>query len=307
MLSALMVFCLTAQAADADAKAEARERIYTLTQQGLEFFKQKEYAKALGVFQEAEKLMPENPTTVYNLACAHSLLGKKKEAFACLFRSIELGYLNLAHMEADEDLAPLRGEKEWAEVAAKVKAETARREAETAKKARDEMRAALAASERLFAFDFDLKDVNGKNLALSDLRGKAVLVDIWGTWCPPCRREVPHLIALVEKYKEKGFAVVGLSNERVAGEEGEKLVRDFAEKNGINYPCGLIDTEFLKQIPGFRGYPTLIFLDREGKVRLTHVGYSPQAVLEGMVEELLEAGKPSAPAGGSAKRRWFAR
>ena len=50
------------------------------------------------------------------------------------------------------------------------------------------------------------------------------------------------------------------------GEEAEKLVRDFAGKNGINYPCAVIDNEFLKQVPGFRGFPTLLFLDREGRV-----------------------------------------
>ncbi|HAK94944.1 MAG TPA: hypothetical protein DCM87_08050 [Planctomycetes bacterium] len=312
MLSALMVFCLTAQAAGEDAKPETLERIQILTQQGIELFKKKEYEKALGVFQEAEKLMPENPTTAYNLACAHSLMGKKKEAFECLFRSIELGYLNLAHMEADEDLAPLRGEKEWAEVAVKVKGELDRREAEAGRKAREEMREALAAREQLFAFDFELKDVDGKPLALRDFRGKAVLVDIWGTWCPPCRREVPHLVALVEKYKDKGLAVVGLSRERVAGEEAEKLVRDFAGKNGINYPCAVIDNEFLKQVPGFRGFPTLLFLDREGRVRLTHVGYSPPVVLEAMVEELLGAGAKAEPpakkkAKERAKKRWFTR
>ena len=304
MLSALMVFCLTAQTAGDDATAEKLEKVQILTQQGIDLFKAKELEKALAAFREAETIMPENPSTAYNIACAYSLMGKKKEAFENLFRSIALGYVDIDHINADEDLAALRGEKEWADVAVKVKEEVARREAEAAKKAREEMKKALAVEKPLFAFDFDVKDVEGKPLALAALRGKIVLVDIWGTWCPPCRREVPHLVALAKKYEEKGLAIVGLSRERGTPEEGLKAVKDFVGKNEIKYPCALIDGEFLKQIPGFRGYPTLLFLDREGKVRLTHVGYSTPAVLEALVEEMLAAGKKPEEA---KKKAWFTR
>ena len=59
--------------------------------------------------------------------------------------------------------------------------------------------------------NFTLKDIHGKPLALSDYKGKVVLLDFWATWCPPCRKEIPGLIELYNKYRSHGFTVIGVS------------------------------------------------------------------------------------------------
>src|SRR5437762_9755963 len=62
-----------------------------------------------------------------------------------------------------------------------------------------------------FEFDFDLEDVNGQRLSKADFAGKVLIVDIWGTWCPPCRMEIPHFLALHRQYGDQGLQVVGLN------------------------------------------------------------------------------------------------
>src|SRR5436190_6816113 len=78
-----------------------------------------------------------------------------------------------------------------------------------------------------FPFDFDLEDVAGNRVSKSDLAGKVLIVDIWGTWCPPCRMEIPHFVALNRKYNNQGLAIVGLIRERTRNKKQETdLVRE---------------------------------------------------------------------------------
>lgn len=144
------------------------------------------------------------------------------------------------------------------------------------------------AENKPFPFDFDLKDVDGKPVRLADFKGNVTVVDVWGTWCPPCRKEVPHFIDLVTKYGDKGFRMVGINcNEQGSPAEIKETVKDFVAANKINYPCVLNDEKTEEKIPDFQGYPTTLFLDRTGKVRLKLVGYTPMARLEAIITTLL--------------------
>jgi thiol-disulfide isomerase/thioredoxin len=68
-----------------------------------------------------------------------------------------------------------------------------------------------AAELRKPAPDWQLSDVNGKPVKLSDFKGKVILLNFWATWCPPCRAEIPGFVALQTKYADKGFSVIGVS------------------------------------------------------------------------------------------------
>ena len=147
----------------------------------------------------------------------------------------------------------------------------------------------LFAQNEPFDFDFELTDTDGKPIALADFAGKVLIVDVWGTWCPPCRMEVPHFVALQKTFADAGLAIVGLNRENAPSpEQAVKLVQDFRKDNGMNYRCALVAEDTLSQVPEFRGFPTTMFFDRNGEVRAKVVGYQDYEKLEIMVRKLLD-------------------
>ena len=139
-----------------------------------------------------------------------------------------------------------------------------------------------------FPFDFELKDTDDKTVTLADYKGKVTIVNVWGTWCPPCRKEIPHFVDLYKEFKDKGLEIVGINcNEQGSRDQVKKKIKDFAKENKIEYKCVLNDEKTEDKIPGFQGYPTTLFLDRTGKVRLMLVGYTPKAKLEAIITTLL--------------------
>jgi thiol-disulfide isomerase/thioredoxin len=139
-----------------------------------------------------------------------------------------------------------------------------------------------------FAFALKTSDIFGKTLDLASLRGKVVLVDLWGTWCPPCRKEIPHLVQLKTKFGRKGLEIVGVNFERVTSADAAiKLVRKARGELKINYRCVLGTDAIRNQIPDFRGYPTMLILARDGQVHSKLVGYHSYEQLEEIVTPLL--------------------
>lgn len=144
-----------------------------------------------------------------------------------------------------------------------------------------------------FPFDFDLKTVDGKPIKLADFKGNVTIVDVWGTWCPPCRKEIPHFVDLANRFGAKGLKIVGINcNESGSPAEVKQTINDFIAETKIPYPCVLNDDTIQTKIPDFEGYPTTLFLDRTGKVRLSQVGYQPMARLEAIVTALLAEPTP---------------
>jgi thiol-disulfide isomerase/thioredoxin len=140
-----------------------------------------------------------------------------------------------------------------------------------------------------FEFDFDLDDVNGGRLSKADFAGQVMIVDVWGTWCPPCREEIPHFIALQRQFGDQGLQIVGLNEEQMSNKEAAaQAVRAFRKSQGVDYPCALITQKVKRQIADFEGYPTTLFLDRTGNVRLKVVGAHDLSFLRAVVETLLK-------------------
>ena len=216
----------------------------------------------------------------YNEACSLALGGRTEPAIAALALAIGAGFVDLEHIENDGDLDSLRENEAFQALLGSLGQESRR--------ASQEQIDRLFADHKPFEFDFVLPDLEETTLRLADYRGKVVIVDIWGTWCPPCRREIPHFVKLHEKYGESGLEIVGINYEGVEADEARTRIAKFAAEFGIPYPCLLGDDATREQIPGFRGYPTTLFIDRSGRVRLQLVGYQEMATLEGVVTSLLE-------------------
>ena len=149
-----------------------------------------------------------------------------------------------------------------------------------------------------FEFDFDLEDVAGNRLSKADLAGKVLIVDLWGTWCRPCRMEIPHFAALNRKYQDQGLAIVGLNSERTREKaKAARQVREFCKSEGVDYPCAVVTDEILDQVPDLQGLPTTLFFDRTGQMRLRAGGYHDISFLQAAVEALLHE-KSAANSGG---------
>jgi thiol-disulfide isomerase/thioredoxin len=126
--------------------------------------------------------------------------------------------------------------------------------------------------------DFIKNDMNGNPFKLSSLKGKYVLVDFWGSWCGPCRASHPHLKQVYNKYKDKGFEILGIASEKVndlntAKESWKKAV----ETDGITW-MQVINNDNkgaqhdVTRLYGIEGYPTKLLLDKEGKILAKWLG-----------------------------------
>jgi thiol-disulfide isomerase/thioredoxin len=118
--------------------------------------------------------------------------------------------------------------------------------------------------------ELTLKDLDGKNVSLSDYKGKVVLVNFWATWCEPCRVEIPWLIEMQKKYGDKGFVLLGIALD----EEGKSVVAPFVAKERfevdgqklpMSYQILIGNDEAADKFGGLFGYPTSILISRDGK------------------------------------------
>lgn len=108
----------------------------------------------------------------------------------------------------------------------------------------------------------------GDTITAERLRGQVVLVNVWATWCGPCRAEMPALQQLAESYASDSVVVLGLSVDRGPA----ATVDTFLADREITYPVAIIDDAILSAFGGVRGYPTSILLDRTGAIRHTVLG-----------------------------------
>jgi thiol-disulfide isomerase/thioredoxin len=130
--------------------------------------------------------------------------------------------------------------------------------------------------------DIKVKEVgNGKELKLSDLKGKVVLIDFWATWCGPCKMIEPEIDAMYAKYKDKGFAVVAIS------QEGDLTLQEFNRARSTKYP---IYSDFTGMADGsykVEGIPRQFLLNREGRIIWEQEGAEPGA-LTNEVEQAMQ-------------------
>lgn len=125
------------------------------------------------------------------------------------------------------------------------------------------------------------KDLDGKEVKLSDLRGKVVILNFYASWCGPCNQEIPHLKDLLEKHGKEGLVVLGFNKEK----DHEKEIAH-AKKHEINYPV-LLGSDAIAAKLGVNAFPTNYFVDRKGVLRQREVGFDGAAPLAALVEKLL--------------------
>ena len=110
--------------------------------------------------------------------------------------------------------------------------------------------------------NFTLETLDGKNMSLADLRGKAVLLNFWATWCGPCKIETPWLVELQKEYGSQGLQVVGIAMD----DSGKEDIEKFAKDMGVNYPVLLGKEAVGDAYGGVPALPESFFIGRNGKI-----------------------------------------
>jgi len=130
--------------------------------------------------------------------------------------------------------------------------------------------------------DFTLTRMNGDPFTLSNHKGQVVVLNVWATWCPPCRKEIPGFIDIQKQMRDKGVLFVGVSVDK----KGWKVVRPFAKKLGINYPIVVDDGTINLKYGPFRGIPTTFIINKKGKVEYMTTGLINQKALQPVLDKL---------------------
>jgi peroxiredoxin len=133
--------------------------------------------------------------------------------------------------------------------------------------------------------DFELKDINGKMVKLSDFRGKAVVLNFWATWCPPCKTEIPWFEDLQDKYGNQGLAIVGVALD----DASDKEIAEFAKDMKMNYPVLIGKEETSDLYGGVEALPTTFYIDRSGKIMTSIPGLVDQREIEANIVKALNS------------------
>jgi len=195
---------------------------------------QKKLQAAEAVFRQGLAIPNASPILRYNLGVVLMQLNRDDEGVAEIKQ-----YLKLQPKGRDSEMA--------------------RKLAENPRRAREN-----------FAPDFSFTSLQGEYVTLEDLKGKVVVLDFWGTWCPPCVESVPELRNLHKRYAKEGtFVLIGISSDR-----DEEAWHEFTSKNRMVWPQYRDEDRKIQNAFHIRAYPTYIVIDHEGIVRFQSTGFS---------------------------------
>jgi len=132
--------------------------------------------------------------------------------------------------------------------------------------------------------DFTLDSLDGKSMRLSDLRGKAVLLNFWATWCGPCKIETPWLVELQNQYGHDGLQVVGVE----MGDDSKDEIVKFAKDMGVNYPVLIGKEKVGEDYGGVPALPETFFIGRDGKIVDKIIGLKGKGEIEDSIKKALD-------------------
>mgnify|MGYP001614082844 CR=1 FL=1 len=143
-----------------------------------------------------------------------------------------------------------------------------------------------APQQGFLAPDFELTATTGETIRLSDLRGQAVLVNLWATWCPPCRAEMKSIEKVYNEYKDQGFVVLAVD---MTYQDDPLAIMPFVNEHGLTFPILLDETGTMAKDYQLRSLPSSFFINRDGIINEVVIGGPmAEALLRTRVEEILK-------------------
>lgn len=149
-----------------------------------------------------------------------------------------------------------------------------------------------AHNENQMAPDFQLASIDGRQVRLSDYRGKAVLLNFWASWCGPCKVEMPWFTELQDRYRQQGLEVIGVA----ADNEGSDKIKNFVEKMHVKYTILLGTDQVSDAYGGIQGLPTSFYIDRDGRIVKQVAGLISEDEIEANIKKALQQPLQSAAA-----------
>ena len=145
--------------------------------------------------------------------------------------------------------------------------------------------ASAATSVGMAAPDFTLRTLAGSNMRLQEQRGQVVLVNFWATWCGPCRKEMPHLNRIADKYRGSGLVMLGVNID-----DDVRNAAEVATKLGVKFPVLLDTDKKVSRLYDLNSMPSTLVIDRSGRVRYLHRGYQDgyEAQYDKQIRDLLK-------------------
>jgi thiol-disulfide isomerase/thioredoxin len=222
---------------------------------------------------------------LFSMAQGHAIRSEQKAAFVSLGKAVDVGFGDFEKVMSDPILARLDNAAQMEELVDDLKVRYQRTV--------DEWSRTVLAEFQPFQFKFDLDDIEGGRISNQDFVGKVIVLDMWATWCPPCRKGIPHYIELQRNFKSRDVAVLGVSMDN-ANDPNSALetVRDFVNEQKFNYPCAMGDQSFSQQVPGKQVLPTTLFIDQNNNVRYIARGYHDYAKVEALTKALANESQP---------------
>ena len=143
-----------------------------------------------------------------------------------------------------------------------------------------------APQQGFLAPDFELKTPTGESVKLSDLRGQAVLVNLWATWCPPCRAEMQTIETIYNEYKDQGFVVLAVN---MTYQDNQFDIMPFVTEQGLTFPILLDETGDMANAYQLKSLPSTFFIGRDGIIHEVVIGGPmAEALLRTRVEDILK-------------------
>ena len=138
-------------------------------------------------------------------------------------------------------------------------------------------------------FKFDVADIETGRIRHGDYRGRILVLDLWATWCPPCREAIPHFVKLDEEFRKENVDVVGISMDSPDDPSRSlKVVRRFIDKNGVEYAVAMGNRSVMNQLAPGQKLPTVLFIDTQGQIRYIAEGPHNYYQLEAITNALVE-------------------
>lgn len=145
--------------------------------------------------------------------------------------------------------------------------------------------------------DFSLESLDGKTMRLSELRGKAVLLNFWATWCGPCKIEMPWFVELQNQYRSQGLQIIGVAMDDASKEDIGKFAKDM----GVNYPILIGKESVGDQYGGVPALPETFLIARDGKIVDKIIGLKGKAEIEDAIKKALNTQPASSQASASGQ------